>query len=73
MPDAEMLSVLLWVVQVLLGLCFALGSVLPKLLMPMEALLLAELFVRLIDVAEVLGRLALVLSGWLPFRPGLTL
>ncbi len=76
MSNAKSLNVLLWVIQVLLGLFFALGSGLPKLLMPMETLPLPlplpELFVRFIGAAEVLGGLGLILPGLLRIRQNLT-
>ena len=66
----------LWVVQVLLGLFFALGSGAPKLLLPAEALPmpipLPQPFLWFIGVAEVLGGLGLILPGLLHVRPGLT-
>jgi hypothetical protein len=64
------------IVQVLLGLFFALGSGAPKLLLPPETLPmplpLPGLFVRFIGVVEVLGSLGLILPGLLHIRPGLT-
>ena len=66
----------LWILQVLLGLFFALGSGAPKLLLPPEALPLPiplpAPFLWFIGVAEVLGGLGLILPGLLRVRPGLT-
>jgi hypothetical protein len=66
----------LWILQVLLGLFFALGNGAPKLLLPLDALPLPiplpGPFVRFIGVAEVLGGLGLILPGLLKIRPGLT-
>jgi hypothetical protein len=69
-------NVVLWCVQVLLALFFALGSGAPKLLLPVDALpmpiTLPEWFVRFIGTAEVLGALGLILPGVLRIRRGLT-
>src|SRR5207244_9590799 len=69
-------GVLLWIVQALLALFFALGSGAPKLLLPLEMLPLPiplpGPFVRLIGVCEVLGAIGLILPGLLRIRPGLT-
>ena len=66
----------LWIVQILLGLFFALGSGAPKLLVSPEALALPiplpGPFLRFIGVAEVLGGLGLILPGLVGIRPGLT-
>ena len=76
MRSSAKLPVLLWVLQVLLGLFFALGSGAPKLFLPLDTLPmpipLPELFLRFIGVAEVLGGLGLILPGLLRIRPGLT-
>ena len=60
-------SVVLWVLQALLAVFFALGSGAPKLLLPVEALpmpiTLPAWFVRFIGTAEVLGALGLILPG----------
>jgi hypothetical protein len=73
---ANKTSALLWGLQGLLALFFALGSGAPKLFLPVEALPmplpLPELFVRFIGIAEVLGALGLILPGLLHIRPGLT-
>jgi hypothetical protein len=70
------ISIVLWTVQGLLALFFALASGAPKLLLPFETLplplALPELFVRLIGVAEVLGALGLILPGLTHVRPALT-
>lgn len=69
-------NVALWIVQGLLGLFFALGSGVPKLILPVEQLALPielpHTFVLFIGVAEVLGGLGLILPGVLRIRPGLT-
>jgi uncharacterized membrane protein len=66
----------LWIVQVLLGLFFALGSGAPKLLLPADALPmpipLPHAFILFIGVAEVAGGLGLILPGLTRIRPGLT-
>jgi hypothetical protein len=76
MRHARALNIALWILQALLGLFFALGSGGPKLLLPMEMipmpLPLAEPFLRLIGVAEVLGGLGLILPGLTHRWPGLT-
>jgi hypothetical protein len=58
--------------QAYLALFFALGSGAPKLLLPVDMLpmpiVLADWFVRLIGVCEVLGALGLVLPGCAPVR-----
>jgi hypothetical protein len=69
-------SIVLWIVQGLLALFFALASGAPKLLLPMEMLPmplpLPELFIRFIGTAEVLGALGLILPGVTHIRTGLT-
>jgi hypothetical protein len=71
-----MVSVGLWIVQVLLsGLFLFAGGM--KLVLPIEAMTteqmaLPEPFLRFIGVAEVLGGLGLILPGLLRIRPGLT-
>jgi hypothetical protein len=76
MRDANKIGVLLWILQGLLGLFFALGSGAPKLLLPLDTLPmplpLPDLFIRFVGVAEVLGGLGLILPGLLHIRPGLT-
>ena len=66
----------LWTLQVLLGLFFALASGAPKLLLPPEALPmpipLPHPLMLFIGTAEVLGGLGLILPGLLRIRPGLT-
>jgi DoxX-like family len=67
----------LWIVQVLLALIFAFAGgvklVLPiDVLMEQMQLLLPEVFIRFIGVAEVLGALGLILPGLLHIRPDLT-
>ena len=69
-------NVLLWTGQVFLALFFAFASGAPKLVLPYEALpmpiVLPELFVRAIGVAEVLGALGLILPAAFRVRPSLT-
>jgi DoxX-like family len=76
MRSAVNMNVVLWIVQVFLGLFIGLASGLPKLILPMEMLALPlplpEPFVRAIGVAEVLGAIALILPGVLHVRTGLT-
>jgi uncharacterized membrane protein YphA (DoxX/SURF4 family) len=66
----------LWVLQVLIGLFFALASGVPKLVLPVETLPMPipipEVALRLIGVAEVLGGLGLILPGLLRIKPWLT-
>ncbi len=62
-------NVQLWTVQVFLALFFALGSGLPKLLLPPEVLAanmpiaLPREFVLFIGTCEILGALGLILPG----------
>jgi DoxX-like family len=76
MRNPKLLNALLWTLQVLLALFFALASGAPKLLVPPEVLPmpipLSTPFLRFIGVAEVLGALGLILPGLLRRRPGLT-
>jgi hypothetical protein len=71
------ISVVLWTLQALLALFFALASGAPKLLLPQDMLgmwlPLPDAFVKFIGVAEVLGALGLILPGITRIRPGLTL
>lgn len=66
----------LWVLQILLGLFFALGSGAPKLVLPLESLPmpipLPAWLLKLIGLAEVLGGLGLILPPLLRVRTGLT-
>src|SRR4051794_18119624 len=76
MRNAAKLGVGLWVLQVLLGLFFALASGVPKLVLPADTLPMPipipDLALKLIGVAEVLGGLGLILPGILHMRTGLT-
>jgi hypothetical protein len=76
MRSSSRLNVLLWTLQVLLGLFFGLGSGAPKLLVPVEQLPLPlplpQAFVLAIGVAEVLGALGLILPGLTRVQPRLT-
>src|SRR4051812_9342321 len=66
----------LWILQVLLGLFFALASGAPKLLLSLDDLPmpipLPSTFITFIGVAEVLGGLGLILPSVTRIRPGLT-
>jgi hypothetical protein len=71
------MNILLWIVQVLLGLFFLFaGGV--KLVLPIEKFTsmgpvhLPGLFMRFIGVCEVLGGLGLILPALLRIRPSLT-
>jgi uncharacterized membrane protein len=76
MQSSQRTHAVLWVVQGLLALFFALGSGAPKLFLPLEQLPLPiplpHWFVLFIGVCEVLGALGLVLPGLTRIRPGLT-
>src|SRR5207244_5204918 len=67
MRTSNKANVVLWILQGLLALFFALASGAPKLLLPMEMLPmplpLPEGFIRFIGTAEVLGALGLILPG----------
>jgi DoxX-like protein len=66
----------LWILQVLMGLFFALASGAPKLLLPADALPmpipLPTWFMTFTGVCEILGGLGLILPGLLRIRVGLT-
>src|SRR5437867_2431863 len=66
----------LWIVQLLIGLFFALANGAPKLLLSADDLPLPiplpHAFVLFIGVAEVAGGLGLILPGLTRIRPGLT-
>ena len=70
------LSRVLWTLQVLLAVFFALGSGAPKLLIPADQLPmpipLPQAFLWVIGTCEVLGGLGLLLPGLTHVRPGLT-
>jgi hypothetical protein len=70
------IGALLWTLQALLALFFALGSGAPKLLVPLEMLPmpipLPAPFIWLIGTCEILGALGLILPGLLRVRTGLT-
>ncbi|HSF43819.1 MAG TPA: DoxX family protein [Thermoanaerobaculia bacterium] len=74
-PRRSTLNVVLWVLQVLLGLLFIWAGGM-KLVMPLEKLAgpvdLPGWFVRFIGVVELLGGLGLILPGLLRIRTGLT-
>lgn len=69
-------NVLLWVLQIVLAVFFALGSGLPKLVLPADQLPmpipLAQSFVWFIGACELLGALGLILPGILRIRPEVT-
>jgi hypothetical protein len=71
-------NVQLWIVQVFLALFFALGSGLPKWILPPELLAanmpipLPRAFVLFIGTCEILGALGLILPGLTRRRPELT-
>ena len=70
------LSRVVWILQVLLAVFFALGSGAPKLLIPADQLPmpipLPQVFLWIIGTCEVLGGLGLLLPGLTHVRPGLT-
>jgi len=76
MKNSNKTNIVLWTVQGLLALFFALASGAPKLLLPMEMipmpLPLPEAFIRFIGTAEVLGALGLILPGLTHIRTWLT-
>lgn len=74
-PRRKTLNIVLWVLQVLLGLLFLYAGVM-KLVMSLEEMAgpvdLPGWFLRFIGVVEVLGGLGLILPGLLRIRTGLT-
>lgn len=74
-PRRSTLNVVLWVLQVLLGLLFIWAGGM-KLVMSLEEMAgpvdLPGWFLRFIGVVELLGGLGLILPGLLRIRPGLT-
>ena len=70
------MNVALWVLQVLMGLFMALGSGVPKLVVPIEMLPMPipvpAPLLMFIGVAEIAGGLGLILPGLFKIRPGLT-
>jgi hypothetical protein len=76
MRSSRNLGALLWTLQALLALFFALGSGLPKLILPLETLPmpipLPGAMILFIGVCEVLGGIGLILPGLLRTRVGLT-
>ncbi len=76
MRPSKNLNRFLWFLQIVFGLFFALGSGLPKLILPLESLPMpipiAPPLLMFIGVAELLGGIGLILPGLLHIRPGLT-
>jgi uncharacterized membrane protein YphA (DoxX/SURF4 family) len=76
-PQKRSINMILWIIQVILGLLFLLVGGM-KLVVPVEALLaqmpiqMPGLLVRLIGLIEVVGALGLILPGLLRIRPVLT-
>jgi uncharacterized membrane protein YphA (DoxX/SURF4 family) len=77
-PKRSTLSIVLWVVQVLLGLLFIWAGGM-KLVLPLEKLagppgsvVFPGAFLRFIGVAELLGGIGLILPALLRIKPGLT-
>jgi hypothetical protein len=72
---SQIMTYVLWIVQVLLALLFLFAGG-TKLVLPIEAMqgpvALPGLFIRFIGVAEVLGGLGLILPALLRIKPGLT-
>jgi uncharacterized membrane protein YphA (DoxX/SURF4 family) len=72
------LNIVLWVLQVLLGLLFiwagGMKLVLPleKLAGPPGSIVFPGMFLRFIGVVELLGGIGLILPGLLRIKPGLT-
>jgi uncharacterized membrane protein YphA (DoxX/SURF4 family) len=71
------MNILLWIIQVLLGLLFIFGGA-SKLVMSIDdmtkqmSVAMPGLFMRFIGVCEVLGGLGLILPGLLRIKPWLT-
>ena len=74
------MSIILWIIQILLGLLFLFSGGM-KLVIPPDVLrsmgspnqvVLPGLFIQFIGVCEVLGGFGLILPGLLRIRPGLT-
>ena len=76
MRNSRTIGPVLWIIQALLALFFALASGAPKLFLPQEMLQmpipLPDPFVVFIGVCEVLGAVGLILPGLLRVRPGVT-
>ena len=74
-PKRAALNIVLWVLQVLLGLLFVWAGGM-KLVMTLEQMAgpvpLPGWFLRFIGVVELLGGIGLILPGLLRIRPGLT-
>src|SRR5215212_409684 len=74
-PKRSTLNIVLWVLQVLLGLLFVWAGGM-KLVMTLEQMAgpvpLPGWFLRFIGVVELLGGIGLILPGLLRIRPGLT-
>ncbi len=71
------MNILLWIVQILLGLLFLFSGAM-KFVMPVaemnrqSAVVLPGLFLHFIGVCELLGGLGLILPSLLRIKPGLT-
>jgi uncharacterized membrane protein YphA (DoxX/SURF4 family) len=71
------MNIVLWILQVLLGLFFIFAGVM-KFVMPVEEMTkqipvaLPGIFLHFIGVCEILGGLGLILPGLFRIKPGLT-
>jgi uncharacterized membrane protein YphA (DoxX/SURF4 family) len=71
------MNILLWIIQILLGLLFLFSGSM-KFVMPVEEMnrqapvVLPGLFLHFIGVCEILGGLGLILPSLLRIKPGLT-